>query len=924
MKCPKCDAENPETSRFCAECGTSLLSKKEIYSSPTKTMETPTEELTPGTTFAGRYQIIEELGTGGMGSVYKAYDTEIKEKVALKLIKPEIAADKKTIERFRNELKLARKIRHPHVCQVYDLNREREWYYIAMEYVSGEDLKGMLRMAKQLSVGVTVSIIKQVCKGLAEIHRLGVVHRDLKPSNIMIDREGNARIMDFGIARSLEAEGLTGKGVVIGTPEYMSPEQIEGKEVDARSDIYALGVILFEMLNGKRPFEGKTPLSIALKHKTEIPPDPRKINIQIPEDLSRLILRCLEKEKERRYQSAEELLGELTRIETGIPTVERALPRRKPLTTEEITTAFKKRWKMLTGLAVAVVVVVIAALYLSHEKPVPTPEKKKLVVLPFENLGAPEDEYFADGITDEIIARLTGISEMSVIAENSAMQYKKTQKTIKQIAEELGVDYILSGTIRWQKSGEGQGRVRVTPALIRASDSTHVWANVYDESISEVFQVQSDISKRVVEALGVALLEPERKTLELRPTENSEAYDYYLRGIDYSIGARAAYDERQIRLAIEMFEKAVALDPKFLQAYAQLARWHGTYYWFYFDRSQERMNKAKEAAEKAFQLDPEAAETHFALGFYYYHCQLEYDQALKHFALAQKKQPMNTQILEGIAYVKRRQGKLDEAATCLKLATEVDPLSPRIALELGTTYLLIRKYQEAERLYDRAIFLNPDSSRTFWCKTRLYLIAEGNITKARQVLEEASKNIATINPNLITYLWVLVDIFDKKYQEALARLASAPGEAFEDQFFVVPKAQLAAQIYGLMSKPELEKSSYDTARRFLEERIRQSQEDSRLISALGIAYAGLGRKNEAIEAAERATKLLPIFQDAWLGAARLQDLAQVLTMVGEYNRAFDLIEHLLSTPGELSVAWLRLDPVWSPLLTQPRFKKLLK
>jgi len=310
IKCPKCHSDNPDTKQFCGECGNQLVPKEDIPVSITKTLETPTEELTTGSTFAGRYQIIEELGKGGMGKVYKVIDTKIKEKVALKLLRPEIASDKKTIERFSNELKFARKIRHENVCQMYDLNEEEGIHYITMEYVAGEDLKGMIGMMGQLSAGKAISVAKQVCEGLAEAHKLGVIHRDLKPQNIMIDREGNARIMDFGIARSLKTKGITRIGV---------------------SDIYSLGVILYEMVTGMVPFGGETPLSIAMKHKSEVPKNPKEINAQIPEDLSRVILRCMEKDKEKRFQSAGEVRSELTRIDEGIPTTERIIPKRKPM-----------------------------------------------------------------------------------------------------------------------------------------------------------------------------------------------------------------------------------------------------------------------------------------------------------------------------------------------------------------------------------------------------------------------------------------------------------------------------------------------------------------------------------------------------------------------------------------------------------------
>ena len=343
MKCPSCQTENLPDSRFCHKCATpfpdtieaSLRSDTRpgertpgpVAMSMTRTLITPFEDLARGTIFADRYEVIEEIGSGGMGKVYKVYDRTVSEVVALKLIKPEIGFNEKAVERFRNELKFARKISHRHVCRLYDLGETGLVRYITMEYVEGEDLKHFIRRGGHLNTAKAVAIAREICEGLSEAHRLGVVHRDLKPQNVMIDRDGRVRIMDFGLARFSENEGVTGSGVILGTPEYMSPEQVEMKEVDARSDIYSLGIIRYEMVTGRVPFEGETPRSDAIKHKSAKPPDSRELNPLVPESFSRLIFKCLEKDRGTRFQTAEDLSAALTVVADGLPSAELGISR---------------------------------------------------------------------------------------------------------------------------------------------------------------------------------------------------------------------------------------------------------------------------------------------------------------------------------------------------------------------------------------------------------------------------------------------------------------------------------------------------------------------------------------------------------------------------------------------------------------------
>jgi serine/threonine-protein kinase len=722
----------------------------------------------------------------------------------------------------------------------------------------------------------------------------------------MIDKEGNARIMDFGIARSVKGKGITGAGIMIGTPEYMSPEQVEAKEVDQRSDIYSLGIILYEMTTGRLPFAADTPFAVGVKQKSEE-----------PEDLSGVILRCLEKDKDARYQSAGEVRAELTRIEKGMPTTDRVVPERRPSTSKEITVTFRKRWLLIPILFAVLVVAVIAIIFLTKEKPMPPSEKNMLVVLPFGNLGNPEDEYFADGITEEITSRLAALHELGVISRSSAIRYKKTDKTIKEIGEELGVDFVLEGTVRWDRSPEGKGRVRVTPQLIRVLDDTNLWSARYDRVIEDIFAVQSDIAEQVIHQLDITLLEPEQRALKAKPTDNLEAYQAYLRGIDYVM--KPDLTEEQFRLAVQMLERAIELDPNFALAFVWLSEALSSLSHLRYDLTEENISKAKAAADRVLELQPELPEGHMALGFYYYSCHKDYNRALEELAIAEKDLPNNSRIPEYIGYIRRRQGDFEAAADNLKKAFELSPQAANLAWELGDTYLCLRRYAEAERYYDRSISLAPDQTLAYFNKAINYWL-QGSLEKARVALEEMPKKTDPQSIYNWQIGWIWQEIYERNYQAALELLSSDFVE-----YYVGEEALFIGLVYRLMNESELAHNSFDSARILLEKEAKDRPDDPRIHRWLGIVYAGLGRKEEAIREGKLAVELYPLSKDAYWGTDFVLDLAQIYVRVGEYDAALDQIEYLLSIPSyTLSVPLLRVDPQWDPLRDHPRFKRLLE
>lgn len=811
VKCPKCNAENLEESRFCHKCATPLPSPEDIAVSHTKTLETPKEELTTGSTFAGRYQIIEELGKGGMGKVYRVIDKKLNEEVALKLIKPGIASDKKTVERFSNELKLARKIVHKNIARMFDLNEEKGIHYITMEYVRGEDLKRLIRKIGLLSAGQAIPIAKQVCEGLAEAHRLGVVHRDLKPQNIMVDEEGNARIMDFGIARSLEGKGITGAGVMIGTPDYMSPEQVEGKETDQRSDIYSLGVILYEMVTGRVPFEGDTALTIAVKHKTEEPKDPREYNTQLSEDLSRVILRCLEKNTDNRYQSAGEVRSELANIEEGIPTTEKVVPKKKPLTSKEITVKFNVKRVLIPAL-VLLAIIIVAILIWRFVVP-DSSAMNSVAVLPFEDLSPGKDqEYLATGIPETLINALSRIEGLHVPGRTSSFSFKGEQD-IQKIGQRLGVDTLLEGSI--QASGSN---LRIMVRLINIDNGFQIWSEEYQKTMDDVFAIQDDIAQSVVKALKVKFKPEKEGQLVRTSTENSEAYNFYLQGLFFN----RRYTETDYNRAIKLFEKALQKDKSFAQAYVGLAQSFMSLSYLAVRPPSDLMTKAEIAVKEALKLDESLAEAHSTLGWILSFYRWDWEKAEQEYKRALQLNPGSASARLAYSRYLAQLGRYEEAYTQTEKALESDPLSLEIILRLGRNMAGFGRYNEALEYLLNVLEMNPKANMVLWSIAVIYIEME-EFEKGIQTLHEQIKLME--GENISDEIAMLAYAYArwgkaKEAEEYLRQLIS-----YSEQNYVSPT--IFAVVYGALG-------NLNEAFKWLDRAY--DQQDTRLAGALYFWY----------------------------------------------------------------------------------------
>jgi serine/threonine protein kinase/Flp pilus assembly protein TadD len=743
LHCPECHTDNSDDSRYCKKCATPLPSSVplDLANAPTLTMPSVQEDLTPGTTFAGRYLVMEMLGKGGMGKVYKVLDTEINEKISLKVIRPEISVSPETIERFQNEMKITRKITHKNVCRIYHLEKENGTYYITMEYVPGENLKRMIRMTRELSVEAAVGIAQQICQGLAEAHRLGIVHRDLKPQNIMIDEEGNVRIMDFGIASSLETKGVTVPGMMIGTPEYMSPEQVDGGEVDERSDIYSLGVILFEMVAGQPPFGGDTPLNVAYKHKNEPPPDPRDFNPEIPETLSLVVLRCLEKQKEKRYHNVEELQAELKKIEDAHALAETQMRMQQLSTTRtQFLKFFPKKLAVWTivGLAVIGLGLILGKWILQKSVPPSPRDIFKVAVISFANqTGDKAYDYLQEAIPNLLI---TSLEQSKAIRITS---WERLRDLLKQLGKED--QKVIDRDLGFELCRMDGIQAIVIGSYIKAGDIFATDAKVLDVGTKNLLKsvksqgdgVDSILKKQIDElsqeiAKGFVIEEQVTKAavtpITEATTKSLDAYNYFLRG-------REEFEKFYWADAQRFLERAVELDPEFATAYSYLVRVYsrlgnadavrgalqklqkygyrvqgkeGLYIQallaLYVDENQE---KYFEILKKIAQEYPEEKRVRVDLASCHMQFQ-KYDEAVSELRRALELDPKYGYAMNLLAYAYGYQNKFDDAIKYFKLYASVSPGDANPYDSMGELYFRMGKLDEAREKFMEAIRIKPD------------------------------------------------------------------------------------------------------------------------------------------------------------------------------------------------------------------------
>jgi serine/threonine protein kinase/Tfp pilus assembly protein PilF len=879
-----------------------------------------------------------ELGRGAMGVTYRATDTSLQRKVALKIIKTDIAersADAR--ERFVREARAAAALRHEHIATVYQFGMRLETgqYFYAMELIEGETLDDRVRRAGPLDARTTIAIAQQVTSALAAAEKHGLVHRDLKPANLMLVKTDDAevtgsdqsrskrsrmralrksgivvKIIDFGLAKALhtatDPKSLTHDRFV-GTPAFASPEQFEHSALDVRSDIYSLGETLWFALTGKTPFAGRTLSEIHLAQKSNVLPGEQLKAAHVPHRLRSLLGSMLAFEPASR-PSTHELAARL----------QRSSPEAR--STRRIRLALASAATLALGMSG---LFVFQRLQIQHSAGAGAGadiSEKSIAVLPFENLSdQKENIYFTDGVQDEIITGLSKVADLKVISRTSTLQYKSgVARNLRKIGKALGVAHLLEGTV--QRTG---GRVRVSAQLINARTDSQVWAERYDRDLADVFAIESEVAEKIVAQLQAQISPVEKAAIGQKPTTDLAAYDLYTHA--KTLITTSGFSTPQLESlseAVRLLNAAIELDPNFALAYYQLALAHDQLYFSGIDHSPARLSLAEAAIQSFTRLLPNSGEAHLALARHLYWGYLDYDRARKELSLAMKSLPNEATVFSFAGYIDRRQGRWNESTKNLERAAELDPRNTNVLQQLANSYVCLRRYADAERVLDRAIAVDPTDSNTRAFRAAIELRWHADPRPLRSVIE----SIVTTDPSEgknIAELWLEQSMCQRDPNEAARALAALPIDGCYEDRIPFPRAWCEGIVARLGNDKAAAQSAFTSARTEAAKLVEDQHDYPEGLCVLGMADAALGHKEDAIREGRRAVELLPVTKDSTIGAMLVKNLALIYAWTGEKGPALEQLSVAAKIPGLLSYGELRLHPNWDPLRGDPRFDQIV-
>jgi len=795
--------------------------------------------LTSGTAVL-HYKILEKIGSGGMGEVYLALDTGLNRKVALKFLPPHLCQDEDCRKRFTREAQTAAGLDHPNIAAIYEVGEFQGRPFYTMQVIEGQSLKEVIT-GKDLPFDRILEICIQVCEGLQAAHDKGIIHRDIKPSNILLDSHGRVRIVDFGLAAIRGSEHLTKTGSTLGTIGYMSPEQVQGKEIDQRSDLFSFGVVLYELITKQNPFKRDSEAATLKAVSDDDIPEPlARFKSGIPDGLQSIIDKALEKDAKTRYQHADGMLSDLVRIKQSLVSGQSNKSGPSP------TPRSARTWWIAGASLVIAAGIVLVSLQPWHQSHI-ADAIPMIAVLPFDNLGLPEDEYFADGMTEEITSRLAGIQGLGVISRTSAIKYKDSNKKLSEIGKELGVAYILEGTVRWTKDVE-HSRVRITPQLIRVSDDRHLWADNYERELMQIFAVQADIAEQIVEQMGITLLEKDKTTLANIPTNNAEAYQLYLRAMNSFRRDEGDSDP------LKDLDSAIVLDPTFALAYALRSEAYSQS--SYNQPNTENARIALESAKKSLEIQPGLPQGHLALGYYYHYVETDYDRAMEQFSLAEPRLKNDQTLLYAMAFVYARQGNMDQAIIYSRKLVDLDPLNVWRYHTLWGYLMYARKYDEAVQAMNRAIALDPDEPEHYHRKIGALESWYGEVDSIMPVAIEALKHCDTME--FAKLAWTRSRYSSILPWDSLA--TEYAREVLEKDTVDYSKLYL---LYRGLGNSELTAAYADKAREYYKGNYEKAPDNPFYPSNYGLLLSFLGECDTAIALGLRAKELMSAEECFW-------------------------------------------------------------
>ncbi|MDQ6623489.1 MAG: protein kinase [Verrucomicrobiota bacterium] len=868
----------------------------------------------------GNYQILGELGRGGMGVIYRARQRHSRRVVALKRVLGDHVDSHERLERFRREAEAAASLDHPNILPIYEVSESAEGFpFFSMKYATGGSLREVGPSLRH-DPRACVRLMGQVARAIEYAHGRGVLHRDLQPGNILLDGRGQPLVSDFGLAKMLDDESnLTRTLSTFGTPGFIAPEQAEGpaSEITAAADIYSLGATLFNLLAGRPPFVGDNALSVIRQAAEKEAPRLRALRPDIDRDLETIVARALERDPKARYLSAGDLAEDLERWLDGRPIqARRILP---PLRAWR----WSRRNPVLAGAGSACLLLAVAVVWLLHAPPPPAPLEisstdKTLAVLPFTSLNRDkDDEFFAVGIQEDILTNLSKVADLKVINQGSVRRYRADEpRDLREIGRALGVRHVLEGSVR-----QSENRVRISAHLVDTETGSQLWAEQYDRGLQDVFAIQSEIAKKIVDQLSARLSPNEQATIQAKPTDDIVAYELYLRAKDIAQRAGLSTAERTEK-QIKLLDEAVARDPAFVPALCLLARVHVLSYWSNHEHTAAGLEAAHRALDRAAALKPDAGEVHLTRGIVHYWGHRDYAPALAELNLASKALPNDADVPLFVGLIQRRQGKWELSTKHLEVAQRKDPRNDTVLFELArTNYFALKRYDDAARTFDAVLGWNPKSFDFQLARAKVDLASRADLKRWQEVVWGEAAKYA--DADLLAFERLDLALAQRDYRSAEKTLATDQFPQFNWAGYVTPRAYYAGLIAQGLGQTEKAQTEFLQAKKSLAAIVAERPDDAKAHIVLSQIEARLGSKAEAIAEGERAMELRSVTRDAVDGPNIMGLFAGVCALVGEKDRALDILEVAARLPNVTNYGALQLDQTWDSLRGDSRFEKIV-